>query len=207
MHVLALALLLASDPGPDTDFYADEPAQKVSRIADTRYGAGATSLRDINGTAPTGEFGLELRPWGPVALRTSIGVAARYTWGTLTVTPEAVYRFSPLEATFSPYVAAGVQAGVINVRKEALEPQDGLQTLTAAATNDDPDPSTGDDTGRFAPGSSPLRFTAGPQVTAGVRFRAFTKTALDLGVRYNLVRWDGESYQGFSVVLAVCAPN
>lgn len=201
MHTLAVLLSLVA--GQSVDFYADEPADAAeSAIAEVRAGGGATGVKDVEGMAATGEAGLELTPWGPLALRITFGGAARYTWGEFYLAPEAVFRFRPITSRFSPYLSAGLQTAVVNFREEAI-PLESTSTLQGPLSGDEDDtPAAGALEGA---GPTPLKFSAGPQLGAGLRVGG-SGFGFDLGLRYTMLMWDGEPYHSLGLLLTVCAP-
>lgn len=203
--VLVLAAVLGQVPS--SDFYMDEVPSKPPVVTDARFGGGTLFVGDVKGAAPSGEAGLEFRSLGPVALRMTLGAAARLSWGALYLTPEAVYRFLPREARFSPYVSLGAFGGLMNVRDEAFtggHRKEQGQLSSAIFGEKDYDANPG---GGAAPPGSALSPAYGPQLQAGLRVRTFGATALDLGLRYSLIRWEGDTYRGMGVVLTVCAPT
>lgn len=202
MSAVALALLLVTSQS--REFLEDEVVPRGrSPIADYRAGGGGMAIVDVDGTAPAGETGIEFVPWGPVALRLTLGAVVRVGWGAFFVTPEAVFRALPRHALLSPYLAAGLQAGFVNITWEARH--HGMNEIQSAAGSVETGHEMSGDGGGAGP--TPLRFTAGPQLTGGVRFQAFREYALDVGVRYALLRWQGAPYHAYGVVLTVCAPN
>jgi hypothetical protein len=201
--MLAVALALSLVPAQSPDFYLDDVPRGPSRVAEVRAGGGGMAMRNVEGVGATGEAGMEFVPWGPVALRLTVGGSVRLGWGAFYFSPEAVFRATPLHSTFSPYLAAGVQAGFVNITERAR--RRGLGS-TSAPLFGEPDDTVA--AGGLGPsGPVPLRFTAGPQLTGGVRLQAFRAYALDVGLRYTMVRWRGDTLHAVGAVLTICAPN
>jgi hypothetical protein len=211
MNAVALAIVLLtgqSPPSAQDDFYMDEKPQQETRIADFRAGAGGAAILDVNGElGAAAEAGLELKPWGPVGLRISIGSNMKIGWGTFYLAPEAVFRLNDIHSTFSPYLTVGGNVTLVNISDQAL----GIDRIPiwrakegAAGSNDSPPRADPQDAG--APLGSAIRSSFGPQATLGLRWQAFNRLGLDLGARWTMLRFRGETYQNFGAVLTVCAP-
>jgi len=213
MNAVALALVLLTGQSPQSaksdDFYMDEKPQAESPIADFRAGAGGAAILDVKGQyGGAAEAGLELKPWGPVALRVSLGSNMKIGWGTFYLAPEAVFRLNDLHSTFSPYVAVGGNVTLVNISDQAL----GIDRIPtwranqgAAGANDGP-PRPDQTDGSMAPGASAVRSSLGPQASIGIRWQAFDRLGLDLGARWTMLRFRGDTYQNFGAVLTICAP-
>ncbi|MFO0583216.1 MAG: hypothetical protein U0229_13175 [Anaeromyxobacter sp.] len=206
---LALALIAGqSQPAVQDDFYMDEPAKKdeETHILEARAGAGGATIFDVPGVGMAAETGLEFKPWGPVALRLSVGSNMKIGWGTFYAAPEAVFRLRDVKSTFSPYIAVGGNLTVVNISDDAL----GIDRIPtwrsnqgAAAGSDGQEVFRAQD----SPGGMALRASTMPQATLGVRWQAFKTYALDFGGRWTMLRFHGETYQNFSLVMALCMPS
>jgi len=195
-----LVALLVGQPFP-----GDEPPRILRGI---RAGAGALALLDVDGIAPTAEAGVELVPSDRVSLRLMAGAAVRYGWGTFYLAPDVAWRPLQREGGFVPYVAAGVHAGTINITPGALDL--GPRALrSAAGAAPGPGEGPGDPlAGRASPaGESPLEFTLGPQASVGAELQLGDRTRVDLALRYTMLRWDGDVYNGFGFVLTFLGPS
>ena len=205
MHAVALALALVA--GQSQDFYEDEKPVEASRLQDVRVGAGGTTILSLDGVGAAGEVGLELKPWGPVALRMSVGSTIKVGWGTFFFAPEAVVRFRDVHSWLSPYLALGANAAIINITNQALgiDPIPTYRAVTgAAAGNEGPppqDPNASDTQG------TPVKFSLGPQATLGLRIQAFRRVGLDVGARYTMLRFHGKTYSNVGAVITICAPE
>jgi hypothetical protein len=206
MHAVALALVLVS--GQSQDFYEDERPVEPSRVQEVRAGAGGATILTLDGVGAAGEAGLELKPWGPVALRVSVGSTLKVGWGTFFFAPELVYRFSDIHNTVSPYVALGANASLINITNQALgiDPIPTYRSATGAVGANDgkPDPSRD---GGAEPTPSPVRFSLGPQATLGLRIQAFRRVGLDVGARWTMLTFHGKTYSNVGAVVSICAPE
>lgn len=212
MNAVALALVLLTGQSPQSaksdDFYMDEKPQAESPIADFRVGAGGAAILDVKGQfGGAAEAGLELKPWGPVALRVSLGSNMKIGWGTFYLAPEAVFRLNDLHSTFSPYVAVGGNVSLVNISDQAL----GIDRIpiwraNQGAAGADDGPPRPDFQAQGSPAGSAVRSSLGPQATIGIRWQAFNRLGLDLGARWTMLRFRGDTYQNFGAVLTICAP-
>lgn len=202
MNVAALALVLLA--GQSLDFYEDEVPSKASSLQDMRFGLGGASIATLDGVGTAFEVGLEFVPWGPVALRLNVGGNLRYEWANVFFAPEAVFRLLPVQSTFSPYLALGASVAWINISNKALGVDPLMKPVQQPATDEGgarpPLEGSGSQPG------TPIEISLGPQVAAGVRFHTFGRVALDLGARYTLLRFKGDTYNQVGVILTVCAP-
>jgi hypothetical protein len=193
--------------------FAPEPpempdaARERSIVRGARFGGGVARVMRVSGVAPAFDVGIELG-LGPdaLALRLQFQSALRFGWGIVGGAPDLVVYLAPRSWWLSPYLAGGVQLGAANfsadsIAGRALEPA-ALRVARSAMGAGPPR--------TFAPensaGPSPLRFTWGPQATAGVLLQSRGGIGLDLGVRYTSVTWDGKRYGGVSLVATIVAP-
>jgi hypothetical protein len=167
-----------------------------------RTGLGASGLVDVDGLAPQGEVGLDFRADRRLGVRVSAGGAVRIGWGVFSVAPEAVLRLGRAEGLLSPYVAAGVQLAVLNIRDDMLGVRRGTATARAAATSTPTEPGVEQQGGA---GDTPLSLSVGPQATAGVAIRLSRRFALDVAARYTLPSWRSERYSGLGGLVALSA--
>lgn len=214
MNAVALLLVvLSGQAGQAThdDFYMDEKPREESRIADVRAGGGGARILSIAGVGAAAEAGLELKPWSvgslPVAMRVTLGSNIKVGWGTFYLAPEAVFRLRDVHSTFSPYLTVGGNVTFLNISDEAL----GIdriptwrQNQGAAGSSDGP-PRPDAQAASSAAGTA-VKASLGPQATVGLRWQATKGLGLDLGARWTMLRFRGETYQNFGMVLAVCAP-
>lgn len=169
-----------------------------------RGGGGATAIADVTGVAPGAEVGLELDPWELVGFRMTFGTAMRVGWGSFFATPEVVLRGAPMQASFAPYLAAGVQVAAVNITPRALGVSESTGAIRSGLTSDEgaADPRSG----ASADGPSPLSLSLGPQVGAGLELQLSPQVTVDLGVRYTLLTWNGDRYHAVSGTVMLCGP-
>jgi hypothetical protein len=229
MIPLALALVLAAAPPrqPSAPAQGEWEIEEVEPVSEDemrellkermgspfprffRAGARTSRLLDTPGYAAGGEVGLEikLRDW--LGLRAGFSTALRQDWGTLTVAPElAFYPLPWSRSSVAPYLAVGLQAGVVNLtgaERRTGRASAGLAVLRAAASSAGP-ADVPMDKGGGALGPTPLAFSFGPQATAGALLWLTRTVALDVGLRYESIRWHGERYGGLGAVASILAP-
>jgi hypothetical protein len=193
--------------------YAPEPpvmpdaAREHSIVRGARFGGGVARVMRVSGVAPAFDVGIELG-LGPdaLALRLEFQGALRFGWGIVGGAPDLVVYLAPRSWWASPYLAGGVQLGAANfsadsIAGRALEPA--ALRVARGAMSSTPPPVSAD---QGSAGPSPLRFTWGPQATAGVLLQSRGGVGLDLGARYTSVTWDGKRYDGVSLVVMIVAP-
>lgn len=171
-----------------------------------RAGARTARLIDAPGFAAGGEVGLEVKFRDWLGLRAGFSTALRHDWGSVTAAPELA--FYPLPwSSISPYLAVGVQLGVVNLtgpERRTRTSGAGLSVVRSAATGGtDEIPIEG---GGQPFGPTPLSFSWGPQATAGALLWLTPTIALDVGLRYDSTRWRGERYGGLGAVASIVAP-
>jgi hypothetical protein len=203
-------------PSPWPEATVDDEAEdedappRHSRLRALRFGAGAATISSVTGFAPSFDVGVELALVGErLALRLELNGALQYHWGVVGATPSVVWYLLP-RALVSPYVAAGLQLGAANITDEALGRTStgsaALGVYRGAANSNPPETPMGENVGASALGPTPLRFTWGPEATAGAVLRLLGGFALDVGLRYTSVRWRGDRLNGLGAALAVVAP-
>lgn len=181
------------------DIDDDEPTS----VSGIRAGAGGVRMGNLDGAAPSFEVGCDVAPWGErLGLRFTFGTAMRSGWGAVGYfAPDLVYY--PLGGrlgSWTPYLAAGLQIGFVSITPWERA-NSGTAALSAALGSEPPPP--GEAT--LQPGPSPLRITAGPQATAGVRF-ALGRAGLEVGGRFALVHFEGAFYPSLGVILTLVGP-
>jgi hypothetical protein len=169
-----------------------------------RMGARSSRLFDAPGYASGGELGLEINYRSWFGLRLDVSTALRQDWGAVTFAPEAAFYPLP-RSSISPYVALGLQLGIVNLtgaERRTRAARGGLSVEKSALGGTEID--AGFAGAGFGP--VPLEFSIGPQATAGALLWLEPNVALDVGLRYELMRWRGEGYGGLGVVVAIVGP-
>jgi hypothetical protein len=191
--------LLAAQP-----FAAEDEVSPLLR--GFRAGGGGLAILDVDGIAPTAEAGLELVPSDRLSVRLMAGAAVRVGWGAFYLAPDVAFRPLQREGGFVPYVAAGLHVGVLNL--EHAVDQDSAVARAAVGGVSGPGDGGGAPlaAGAAPAGPSPLAFTVGPQATAGFELQVTEAMRVDVGLRYTMLRWDGDFYNALGLVLTFLGP-
>lgn len=224
---IAVALLATGLPAPEGGGAALPPGTASAREAGTasdalagmalrefRAGLGASAASGTMGVSPTAQFGVEIDPWERIGFRLTLGTvlgAGSGEWSAVELAPGVVLRAFGPGAPVTPYLAVGGQVSFLTIdpasrtsyRAPAALQSGGSATgkLGSALS------AVGGDSGGASGGSGPMaRISAAPEATAGVALRLTRDVALDLGVRYVLLTWQGKVHSGLTATVVVCAP-
>jgi len=224
---LAVALLAAAEPLPASGQPTLPPETASARQAEAsqgwlsgmalrefRAGLGASAASGVTGVSPTAQLGVEIDPWERIGFRLTLGTvlgAGSGEWSSLELAPGVVFRAFGPGAPVTPYLAVGGQISFLtidpasrnNYRAAGALRADGSGTgkLSSALT------ATGGDSGGNPGSGGPMaRISGAPEATAGVALRLTKDVALDVGVRYVLLTWQGKAHSGLTATALVCAP-
>ncbi|HET9554042.1 MAG TPA: hypothetical protein VFP50_13820, partial [Anaeromyxobacteraceae bacterium] len=184
------------------------PGASRTSAAPARPSAVRTVSRTGSGVSPTALVGVELDPWSPFGIRAGLGMVTSVgggEWTSAELTAALVYR--PLRAAaLSPYLTAGVQLATLTIAPQdhSFGPPLARSTisLAAAAPGGDPEAAPSANTSP----SGPVHYSVAPELGAGLGLPLVEGLALDVGVRYLPLRWEGEVRHAFTGVVAVCSP-
>ena len=225
MTPLVLSLLAVADPvlagpqpaPPPEVISAQGEASKGwlagAALREFRAGVGASAASGTVGVSPTAQFGVEVDPWERLGFRLTLGTvlgAGSGEWSAVELSPGVVFRAFAPGAPVTPYLAVGGQLSFLtidpgsrsNYRAAALHSDgSGAGKLSSALS------APGADSGGVAGSSGAMaRISAAPEATVGAALRLTRDVALDVGVRYVLLTWQGKAHSGLTATVLVCAP-
>ena len=168
---------------------------------DFRVTLGGGGVSGLSGVSPTVLVGVEVKPFQNVGFRGGMGMVAATgggAWSSAELSAAVVYHALP-GASFDPYLAAGAQAGVLSI----YQPTGSARApISFATSNGDPIPPPPDSSA----GRGPIKSFASPELQAGVKTALRGGLSLDVGVRYLVLKYQGETRSAFSGLFTLCTP-
>jgi len=227
MTPLVLSLLAVADPALAGPQPAPPPEAIAARqgeaskgwlagaaLREIRAGVGASAASGTVGVSPTAQFGVEVDPWERLGFRLTLGTvfgAGSGEWSAVELSPGVVFRAFAPGAPITPYLAVGGQISFLTIdpgsrtsyrAAGALQPDgSGTGKLSSALSG-----VAGDSGGGAGSGGPMARISAAPEATVGAALRLTRDVALDVGVRYVLLTWQGKAHSGLTATVLVCAP-
>jgi hypothetical protein len=178
-----------------------------------RAGLGVSVTDADSGFASTFQAGVQVDPWNRFGFRAGMGMTTSTVgaggWDAAEFSASALYRPLGQNRRVVPYLGLGVQVAIMAIFPDGAPlPSEGLARLApghlapllAVDANGDMYPNAVDGFG----GTNQIKVM--PELTAGAIIKLSQRLDLDLSARYLPLFWNGTTYNGLSVVAAICAP-
>jgi len=205
-------------PGGAVVAVAPAPAPAASSVARlVRAGLGVSVTDADAGYASTFLAGVQVDPWSLFGFRGSLGMTTSVFgaggWDSAELTTSVLFRPIGNQRRVVPYAGLGVQLALLAIFPDPVAaPAGGVPSILAlgqkapraplAAVSADGDtfPTKADGFG----GTN--QFKVMPELTVGALVKLTDRLDLDVAGRYLPLDWNGITYDGFSVVVSICAP-
>jgi len=197
---------------------ASAPATSASTVGRrVRAGLGVSVTDADSGYASTFQAGVQVDPWSLVGFRGSMGMTTSVFgaggWDSAELTTSVLFRPIGNQRRVVPYAGLGVQFALLAIFPDTVAPPAGgvpsilalgqkapRAPLAAVSADGDTFPNRADGFG----GTN--QFKVMPELTVGALVKLTERLDLDVAGRYLPLDWNGTTYDGFSVVVSICAP-